>query len=513
MDWLLPLIIFIIIFTGILLYTVFCNCRCENGKNICGLGFFGNFNFIGSLLIAGLILGLLIYFTIFVTKKEDEVNPVPPIPPTPPVPPEIDYQFEFEVNIDNNTISPNFIIQSDFESSFIVINWGDGTEETINDLKNNNIINHLYSSNGLYNVRVIDSSEIKLMTIGTTNFNKITSIFFKKKLNLLQTLNVQNNKLKSLDLSLLDNLKVVQCFLNDIETINVENLINLEQLASGVNKLTVINLSFLEKIKFLDVSRNQINSLNLNSISSLQLQELTINNNNLNSLDFSNPNLISLKKVECSNNLLGNIDVTYLSNLEILICFNNPILSSNISIINLTKLNFLQCGNCNLNNLDLTGCINITYLEFVQNNISESTLVGLLSLTNLETFIFGQNNFVTIDLSSFKKLKIVYGQVQTLININLSTLPLLEDIILNSNDITTINISNSPKIINLDLENNNLAVNTVDTILNTLDTNGLNNGNLKLHLQTPSAPPSIGPPNGITAKSNLISKGWIVITD
>lgn len=65
-------------------------------------------------------------------------------------------------------------------------------------------------------------------------------------------------------------------------------------------------------------------------------------------------------------------------------------------------------------------------------------------------------------------------------------------------------------LLNLDLSDNKLTVADVNYILTTLDTNGASNGYLNLASQTPSAAPTGA---GITAKANLVGKGWAVGTD
>lgn len=62
----------------------------------------------------------------------------------------------------------------------------------------------------------------------------------------------------------------------------------------------------------------------------------------------------------------------------------------------------------------------------------------------------------------------------------------------------------------LDVRINNLNVAAINQLLQDLDTNGLSNGYVNTSNQTPVAAPTGA---GITAKNNLITKGWTVITD
>lgn len=66
----------------------------------------------------------------------------------------------------------------------------------------------------------------------------------------------------------------------------------------------------------------------------------------------------------------------------------------------------------------------------------------------------------------------------------------------------------------VDFSGNNISVDVVNDILVGLAINGLLNGYVDLSGQTPAAPPSVGPPDGIAAKAYLSSLlGWTISTD
>jgi hypothetical protein len=85
--------------------------------------------------------------------------------------------------------------------------------------------------------------------------------------------------------------------------------------------------------------------------------------------------------------------------------------------------------------------------------------------------------------------------------------------------LTTLDITGLDSLVGLNLAKNTLSVNSVNTILSTF--NSFNTtfippadfGTINVSQQNPSAPPSSGPPDGITAKSDLESRGWTVIVD
>ena len=85
--------------------------------------------------------------------------------------------------------------------------------------------------------------------------------------------------------------------------------------------------------------------------------------------------------------------------------------------------------------------------------------------------------------------------------------------------LTSLNITGLVNLVGLDLTKNTLTIESVNTILSTFDSFDTtfippaDFGVIDLSDQNPSAPPSSGPPDGIAAKANLISRGWIVNTD
>jgi len=68
----------------------------------------------------------------------------------------------------------------------------------------------------------------------------------------------------------------------------------------------------------------------------------------------------------------------------------------------------------------------------------------------------------------------------------------------------------APGLIGLDLHNEKLTVTTVNSILTALDGFNTQFGTLDISGQSPAAAPTGA---GITAKENLIAKGWTVLTD
>lgn len=79
----------------------------------------------------------------------------------------------------------------------------------------------------------------------------------------------------------------------------------------------------------------------------------------------------------------------------------------------------------------------------------------------------------------------------------------------NADIINITGLENYPNITVLDIRNNALSASLVNYILTTLDSNGKVGGTVYLQGGTNAAPSGAG----ITAKANLITKGWIVTTN
>lgn len=95
----------------------------------------------------------------------------------------------------------------------------------------------------------------------------------------------------------------------------------------------------------------------------------------------------------------------------------------------------------------------------------------------------------------------------------LSLLPKLEEIYCANNSLSAVNTSQNSKLAVIDVSLNNLTTNAVNFILFWSLSLTTASTSIDLGGQTPPAPPSVGPPNGLVAKNVLIVDGWAVNTD
>jgi Leucine-rich repeat (LRR) protein len=82
----------------------------------------------------------------------------------------------------------------------------------------------------------------------------------------------------------------------------------------------------------------------------------------------------------------------------------------------------------------------------------------------------------------------------------------LQTFIADNNSLTTVDLSGLTNLTYVNLQNNDLTETSVNNILQWLDGNGELNGNVDLSGGTSAVPSGAG----ITAKDNLLAKGWSV---
>jgi hypothetical protein len=233
--------------------------------------------------------------------------------------------------------------------------------------------------------------------------------------------------------------------------VGIESLKNLETITGTLNlnggTVNLFNNTKLKEINFNVSPTTGTTSM----ISKLVLP----NGNSLLKLDASSTsirtvenitNQSSLKIIKIMSGLVGELDLSNCPSLEeIKIPYNN-----NIDGVKLTTHNKLK----------------ILYIPS-----SQSKLINLLGLPNLEELHIGSNGIDNLNLSNNTKLKILSATKNRLPNINLKNNPLLEELYLGSNLLGVIDLS-----LNVNLK----TVYVNDNYLTYLNLKNGNNSNLKL---------------------------------
>lgn len=153
----------------------------------------------------------------------------------------------------------------------------------------------------------------------------------------------------------------------------------------------------------------------------------------------------------------------------------------------------------------------ITFLRL--DGLGLTAITGLRHLPQLQLVLANDNSLTSLDIRRCPKMDSIELNNNQLSNLDLSKSEILESLKIAGNRFTTLDISKCPMLNGLDGTGNQLPTSILNTIFSQIDAFGLNGGFLTVSGQTPSAPLSDGPPDGNTARSNLIDKGWRIETD
>ena len=170
----------------------------------------------------------------------------------------------------------------------------------------------------------------------------------------VETLNLSDNKISNITLS--ETLKSVNLSYNNLTNINLNNGINIEYLTLNNNPLKTIDISKLLNLKILDLWETKIkdnidfkNNVNLTSflLSGVEEGEEPLVEN------FNFSNNLNIKELSISDRNLKNFDLGKYHNLKYLKLENN-IMNPNLDLSNLTELKNLNLSENKLTNIKVT---------------------------------------------------------------------------------------------------------------------------------------------------------------
>lgn len=252
------------------------------------------------------------------------------------------------------------------------------------------------------------------VAINSTNFPDANfRNFLKSKYMLSVITTAQLNACTELDLNSLDiadltgiqyftQLTKLNCFNNEITSVDLRANTKLQELNLGYNKLTSIDLSANTQLQVLYLHHNQFNST-LSVANHSQLGTLWVHNNS------------SLIAVDCSNSNLTNFNVSNCTSLTTLECYGNTSLSSITGLSSCTNLMYVDCYNCNFS--DLSAICELPNLAEVY--------CGHNKLDSLE---LSQINLETLDVSGNKQLTYLLCSRNRLQSLNVTGCTALEDL-------------------------------------------------------------------------------------
>ena len=273
-------------------------------------------------------------------------------------------------------------------------------------------------------IRTLDVSSFTSLTNLNCSYNSIKSLKFSSSNSKLETINCSHNKLTELDVSNLTNLKNLNCSFNeDMTSLNAAKCPNLSYLQCSDCKLKQGMQSF-----------NVSNSLNLWIVD--------ISNNKFTSIDWGNKRT-KMVSFDCSGNPIegDSLKVNGLTALTHLRCNHTPITS--LDVTNLKKLSTLHINYTKLTSLpDLTGNPDLEYLGANKTHIKSMDISNLKKLkflevtdSDMETIKFDNPNLYYLNVTGNK-----------LTFLDTSLLPSLVDLICDSNELTDIKLGEHPNL-------------------------------------------------------------------
>ena len=206
--------------------------------------------------------------------------------------------------------------------------------------------------------------------------------------------------IKSLEgLAYFRNLKMLECSLNQLTSLDVSYNPALTWLHCDENQLTSLDVSQNRALELLSCYKNQLTSLDVRQ--NTALETLTCNKNQLTSLDVSQNT--ALETLTCNKNQLTSLDVSQNRALEILSCDDNQLTSLDVS--QNRALEILSCDDNRLTSLDVSQNRALKNLYCHKNQLTSldctrNTKISDFSGSNQEYDIQVDGNKLTFDLSS-----------------------------------------------------------------------------------------------------------------
>ena len=200
-------------------------------------------------------------------------------------------------------------------------------------------------------------------------------------------------------------LTYLNCYGNQLTSLDVTQNTALTDLTCSVNQLTSLDVSQNTSLLYLSCFENQLTSLDLNSA----LIELYCGNNQLTNFDLTqNAALIeldcyynkltsldvtqntSLLYLFCENNKLTSLDVTKNTALIVLVCPDNKIASLDVS--QNTSLEVLYCSHNQLNCLNVKNGNNTNFTDF--------EAIGLITCIEVDDPTYSTTNWIDVSNST-----------------------------------------------------------------------------------------------------------------
>lgn len=302
------------------------------------------------------------------------------------------------------------------------------------------------------------------MTLQLNN-NNIRIINISSNVN-LEFLNLRNNNLTSLDVSMLPKLGGLAIYNNqDLEVLNVKNGNNAPfQLFLAYNnpKLTCIEVD--------DVSFFNSNFPAPSSIDNTASYSINCNYPKTSVPDVAFENY--LETHDRDGNVVAITDPNNMGNgiandAKVFTHRINTVTTINVSNIGLALLTGIEGfrdledfnaygGNTSLTSVDLSN--NLKLKKILVTNNANLTTVTFGNLPEVTWVQLSFNKVSSVDISRLPKLDYFFSQSDKLSTLNTASNPNLKNLVLTGNQLTTLDVSSNPKLENLKVRNNQLTI-------------------------------------------------------
>lgn len=186
------------------------------------------------------------------------------------------------------------------------------------------------------------------------------------------------------------NLTVLNCYSNNLTSIDVSNLTALLELRCFDNQLTALDVSQNTQLVKLMCQINQLTALDVSV--NTQLTHLYCPNNQLTALDVSNNT--GLLYFYCEANALTSIDISTLTALKEIIIHSNELTALDVS--NNPALEVLRCQNNAISVLDISANPLLISFKCGGNPLAD---LNLSQNTALQSFSCSANPLISLDIS------------------------------------------------------------------------------------------------------------------
>ena len=156
----------------------------------------------------------------------------------------------------------------------------------------------------------------------------------------------------------------LDCYGNQLTSLNVQGLTALRTLRCNNNQLTSLNVQGSTALQGLFCRNNRLIELNVQDLTALQ--KLDCDKNQLTTLDVQG--LTALQYLTCSDNQLTALDVQGLTALQGLFCYRNQLIEFNVQ--DLTALQYLRCADNQLTALNVQGLTALKGLSCYNNRLN-----------------------------------------------------------------------------------------------------------------------------------------------